>query len=170
MLPQPDGILPPHGASNHHDPYLLIPKDLISLREGRNSLSLIPVGHGEAQQHQHRSPREMEIVGPRDAGGTPAEQPNLPWHDPAVLPEGRNLLFQVPSLPVSPGMLRGLLLKGGIAEAQDWGMQEPQPSGSLRGTSIPIPREFPKHRAKPGVPEQLSHLDTAGKPGTHPSL
>lgn len=70
MLPQPDGILPPHGASNHHDPYLLIPKDLISLREGRNSLSLIPGGHGEAQQHQHRSPREMEIIGPGDAGGT----------------------------------------------------------------------------------------------------
>lgn len=115
-------------------------------------------------------PEKWKLLVSETLVGLIQEQPNLPWHDPAVLPEGRNLLFQVPSLPVSPGMLRGLLLKGGIAEAQDWGMQEPQLSGSLRGTSIPIPREFPKHRAKPGVPEQLSHPDTAGKPGTHPSL
>lgn len=30
------------------------------------------------------------------------EQHSLPWHDPAVLPEGRNLLFQELSTPSEP--------------------------------------------------------------------
>lgn len=95
-LPKPDGILPPYGASNLHNLHLLIPKDLISLGKGRN----LPVH--DPSSTSTALPVKWELLVLEMLVGLIPERPNLPWHDPAVIPEGRNVLFQELATPSEP--------------------------------------------------------------------